>query len=111
MNAKSQSDIRRKLRVLNYAKQIGNIAQACRYYGISRETYYQWKRAYEAGGEVALINNSKPCPQNLKLRTPEHIEKLILHLRQTYHRVSSASSGTWSDTTISKYQKARFTTY
>lgn len=84
MNAKAQSDIRRKLKVLNYAKEIGNITKACRYYGISRETFYQWKRAYEAEGETALIN-SKPCPQNPKLRTPEHIEKLVLHLRQTYY--------------------------
>lgn len=84
MNAKAQSDIRRKIRVLNYAKEIGNISKACRYYGVSRETYYQWKRAYEKGGEEALING-KPCPYNLKLRTPEPIEKLIIYLRQTYH--------------------------
>jgi len=31
------------------------------------ETYYQWKWAYGQQGEKALIN-SKPCPQNLKLR-------------------------------------------
>jgi hypothetical protein len=29
--------------------------------------------------------NSKPCPENPKLRTPERIEELILHLRETYH--------------------------
>lgn len=84
MSPKEQSDIRRKQKVLNYAKEINNISKACRYYGISRETYYQWKRAYEAEGEKGLIN-SKPCPQNPKLRTPAHIEEQILHLRQTYH--------------------------
>lgn len=41
MNVRAQSDIRRKLRVLNYAKDIGNISKACRYYGISRETFYK----------------------------------------------------------------------
>ena len=84
MNAKALSDIRRKLRVLAYAKEIKNVSKACRYFGISRETYYQWKRAYEQQGEKALIN-SKPCPQNLKLRIPQTIEDLILHLRTTYH--------------------------
>lgn len=34
MTAKALSYIRRKLRVLNYAKEIGNVSKACRYYGI-----------------------------------------------------------------------------
>lgn len=83
-NAKARSDIRRKLKVLNYAKKVGNITKACRYYDVSRETFYQWKRACESGGETAPINGRR-CPTNPKLRTPKHIEKLILHLRQTYH--------------------------
>lgn len=60
INRKAQHDISRKLKVLNYAKEHGNIAKACRYFGICRETFYQWKRAYEAHGEGALVNN-KPC--------------------------------------------------
>ncbi|MGW8325787.1 MAG: helix-turn-helix domain-containing protein [Desulfobacterales bacterium] len=39
--------IRRKSRVLSYAKQIGNISKTCRYFGISRQTYYDWKRALD----------------------------------------------------------------
>ena len=81
---KAQRDIKRKLRVLNYAKDIGNVSKACRYFGISRETFYLWKRAYERFGEKALIN-SKPCPENPKLRTPPEIEEKILHLRRNYH--------------------------
>jgi hypothetical protein len=42
----AQRDISRKLRIFNYAKQIGNVSAACRHFGISREIYYQWKRAY-----------------------------------------------------------------
>lgn len=84
MNIKVQSDIRRKLRVLNYVKDIGNVSKACHYYDISRETFYKWKRAYETEGEKALIN-SKPCPYNLTIRVPPKTEELILYLRQTYH--------------------------
>jgi hypothetical protein len=29
--------------------------------------------------------NSKPCPENPKLRIAAHIEEKILHLRRTYH--------------------------
>ena len=81
---KAQRDIKRKLRVLDHAKETGNVSRTCRYFGISREAFYQWKRAYERYGEKALIN-SKPCPQNPKLRTPAEIEEKILHLRRNYH--------------------------
>ncbi|WP_394350811.1 helix-turn-helix domain-containing protein [Elizabethkingia argenteiflava] len=73
-----------KLKVLHYAKEIGNISQACRYYVISREAFYQWKRAYDQEREQGLVN-SKPCPETPKLRTPNHIEDLILYLRKTYY--------------------------
>ena len=43
---KAQRDIKRKLRVLNYAKEIKNVSRTCRYFGVSRETFYKWKRAY-----------------------------------------------------------------
>jgi transposase len=72
------------LKALNHAKQSGNISQTCRYFGICRESFYKWKRAYEKDGEQALVNN-KPCPENPKLRTPPEIEEKILYLRRTYH--------------------------
>jgi transposase len=62
----------------------GNISKTCRYFGISREIFYQWKRAYEASGETALIN-SKPCPQNPKIRVSKPIEEKILYIRRNYH--------------------------
>ena len=69
---KAQSDIKRKLRVLKYAKEIGNVSKACQYFGISHEAYYQWKRAYEQPGEKGLIN-SKPCPENPKVRITPYL--------------------------------------
>jgi hypothetical protein len=84
MTTNAQADIRRKLKVLNHVKETGNVSKACRYFGISRETSYKWKRDYESRGEPALIN-SKPCPQNPKIRIPADIEEKILHLRKTYH--------------------------
>ena len=33
----AQRDISHKLRIFNYAKQIGNVSAACRHFGISRE--------------------------------------------------------------------------
>ena len=84
MTRKEISDINRKLKFLNHAEQNGNITKTCRYFGISRETFYKWKRAYVKKGNLGLISN-KPCPQNLKLRIPREIEEKILYLRRTYH--------------------------
>ncbi len=84
MTRQEQQDIYRKLKVLKYAEAITNVSKACRYFGISRETFYQWKKSYKQKGEVGLIN-SNPCPANPKLRTPVWIEEKILYLRQNYH--------------------------
>ncbi len=81
---KAQRDIRRKLRILTYAKRIGNISKACWYFGISRQGFYKWGKAYAEYGEKGLIN-SKPCPENPSLRIPREIEEKILYLQETYH--------------------------
>ena len=39
MERKAEHDIARKLKVLNHAKEHGNIAKTCRYFGICRETF------------------------------------------------------------------------
>jgi transposase InsO family protein len=84
MNLQAQRDIARKLKVLDHAAESGNVAFTCRHFGISRETFYQWKRARRDRGHDGLIN-SKPCPSNPKLRTNPEVETKILHLRTTYH--------------------------
>jgi transposase InsO family protein len=79
-----QRDIKRKLAVLRFAQEYGNVALTARHFGISRQCYYRWKHAFEERGEAGLINK-KPCPVNVALRTPPEIEEQILHLRRTYH--------------------------
>jgi transposase InsO family protein len=83
-SAQAQRDIKRKLRILAEGAERGNVSYTCRRFGISRDTFYRWKREYAAGGEAALVN-SKPCPENPKLRTGVDIEEKIIHLRTTYH--------------------------
>ena len=82
--SKAKQDIRRKIRVLNHAKKIGNIRKTCRYFGVSRAIFYRWRDAYDEFGEEGLINK-KPCPENRTLRIPVEIEEKILYLRKTYH--------------------------
>jgi len=69
-----QAQIRHKLKIFAAAEQCSSITNTCRHFGISRDTYHRWKRQYLAHGEKGLIN-SKPCPQNPKIRIPLEIEE------------------------------------
>ncbi|OUY06854.1 hypothetical protein CAP51_09135 [Acinetobacter populi] len=80
LSTKAQQEIAHKLKVFAHAEQNGNVALTCRYFGISQDTFYRWKKNYKSKGEIGLVN-SKPCPQNLKLRTPVAIEEKIIHLK------------------------------
>jgi len=84
MTVKEKRDIKRKLNVINYAKKTGNVNKACRHYGVSKTIYYEWIKKYKKQGEKGLINQ-KPCPENLKLRTPIEVEEKVIYLRKKYH--------------------------
>lgn len=87
-----QAQISRKLRVLRPATKTGNVSQTCRYFGISRKTYYKWLNSYQKNGENGLINK-KPCPINMPLRTSQEVEEKIVYIRKNYYfgqqRISS----------------------
>ena len=40
----------RRVRLINYAAEIGNVTRACRVFGVSRKTYYQWLAKAEQYG-------------------------------------------------------------
>jgi transposase InsO family protein len=61
MDQRALGDIRRKLKILNHAQESRNISATCRYFGITKETFYRWKRGHTKEVEKAFIN-CKPCP-------------------------------------------------
>ena len=41
MNTADEREIKRKLKVIHHAEQSGNAAKTCRYFGVSRSTFYR----------------------------------------------------------------------
>src|ERR671918_1074473 len=65
-----------RLQVIRHAKEVtGNVAQTCRYYGISRQTFYAWYRRYEEKGLVGLRDRSKRPRVSPKATQVEVVER------------------------------------
>ena len=62
--------------MLNLAAELGNVSHACKVMGFSRDTFYRYQAAVEAGGVEALIDANRRKP-NIKNRVEEAMEAAV----------------------------------
>lgn len=76
MSSFQKKVIKHKIGLLNLAAELGNISRACKVMGFSRDTFYRYQAAMEAGGVEALIDANRR-KSNIKNRVEEATEAAV----------------------------------
>jgi len=71
--------IKNKMGLLELASYLGNVSEACRVIGYSRDTFYRLKKAHDEGGMAALMEQNRRVP-NRKNRVSEEVEQAVVAL-------------------------------
>jgi transposase InsO family protein len=74
-----------RFKVLQRAEDEGrSVARTCRHFGISRKTFYKWKKRYAAHVAAGLCDRPR-APHGSPRATPPEVVSKILYLRERYH--------------------------
>ena len=81
--------------IADYQRDVFDVAELARRYGISRKTAYKWIERYEVGGPAGLVDRSRR-PAHCPHRTPPPIIAALLDVRRHHP--------TWGAKKLLKYR-------
>lgn len=67
----------RRVRVIEHAAKINNVAEACRVFGVSRKTYYEWVNKAEQYGLSALLPRERRRPHQPNAMSSEEVAVIL----------------------------------
>lgn len=74
-----------RLSVLELAKELGNVAEACRQRGLDRTSFYEWKRRFQTQGFEGLrpgpkrrVSGARGCPMRSPMRVKPRVCKAAI---------------------------------
>jgi transposase InsO family protein len=67
----------RRVRVIEYAARINNVAEACRVFGVSRKSYYEWVGKAEQYGLSALLPKQRRRPHQPNAMSSEEVSVIL----------------------------------
>ncbi len=77
---------KRRLAWMDYYRKCGNASQTCRYFGIARQTFYEWKRRYDPYRLESLEEHSRRPKRTRQWGVSRMEEFRILRLRRAHIR-------------------------
>ena len=77
---------KKRLKWMDYYHQCRNVSRTCRYFGISRETFYEWQRRYDPFHLESLEEKSRRPRKTRQWEVRREQELRILALRKAHIR-------------------------
>ena len=84
LSVRLSKQARQRIRWCDYYHRCQNISRTCRYYGISRKTFYKWKRRYLKYHLPSLENNSRRPKHSRQSKIPWQQVLVVKKLRTQY---------------------------
>ncbi len=88
-------EVKLRLKWIQHYQKTRNISKTCRYYGISRTTFYKWYKRYQKEGIEGLYDRPRTPKNKRKPTVRNKYQQIIIKVRKKHP--------TWSKEKIAKY--------